>query len=1358
MKPSIVVTSIGRLTLIALALVSLRAQAVAAPGSTINVDTVTPGVNDDGLCSLAEAIDNANAGSAAQNPTPVVVTTAGDPLRGISKPSHDDCPLSGSGVPYTLVLQSGQTYSFAAQPASGSGTGAAAAAAYRHWWYGPNALPAIASTIIIEGNGAVIERSANLTSALPFRFFYVGADAANARTPGYTSPGAGNLTLRNLTLKNGLAKGGSGGGGGSGMGGAIFSQGVVNLDRVTITGSVAQGGNGGGTANPGGGMGSSGSGGSTPTCGSFGGGFSGIGFFGGTAGSGSGGGGGAGFSANGGQATAGVSGLGAAGGGNGAAFVSANGGQAGRAFGSGASCTKQAGGAGGGGVGTGATNGAATNARGGQGGFGGGGGPASNPGRGGGGGFGGGAGANADASTTSVFGGGSAGTGSGGGAGLGGAVFNMQGTLNLVNTTLTANSVAGGAGGTGASAGQGLGGGIFNLNGDVTLSYSTIARNTASTDGGAVYTLGLEINNGVDTTGIHTASLTLENSILSNSVTATNDLVNNEVTAVNAGVSTVTFTGANIVMSSTNTGSAFTGTTPLTTDPMLAAALADNSACSGSQTLALLSGSPAIDAAVGSTLAIDQRGLARPFGIANDLGAYEANSPVVACSGGAINGVCGSANNLASSGVPASNLCTTGTAGPVTGASGAWGWSCAGSNGGTTATCSAPYQSQTLTLSASPTSIAVNDTSTITASSTSGLAVTLGQSGSGCSRDGNTVTGTNAAQACTITADQAGTGDTGASRFRAAEQKTATITITKADQILSFGDAPASLVVGGAAGSVSASASSGLAVTLEGISASICTLSGSSVSGIAAGTCTVRATQAGSDNYNAATPVEQGFAIGKGSQAITEFTGPSALIANGITPSGTLSATRFAASSTALEFSSTTTGVCTVSGSMVTAVAAGSCTVAVNQPADDNYTAAPPLTLDISVTAATVPSAPQSLGVTAGNGQLVLNFTAPASNGDALITGYEYSLDDGGTWIPFAPPATATSTTVFGLGNGTPYAVRVRAVNGVGASAASNAVTVTPASSSAGSITALGAPTALLSAAGDGQATVSFLAPASNGGSPVTNYEYSTDNGGTYTAFFPAATQSPVQIGDLDNATMYSIVLRAVNAAGTGAASAATLVTPMPDNDNDEVSSSTEALVPAAAGFLAGDGNGDGTADNLQNNVTSLPTSSGASYATVVASSGGTALARVVAATPPADFPASAQAPFSGLAFTVNGVTGGMTTIELYLPQNGNIAGLLKKNVNTGAWESLPGVVITQIGSQKTKLVFSIQDGGPYDADGTVNGAISDPVFPVAAQAVGRDHGGALNPALLLLLAGAFLRRHRKALVALAMRPAVGAG
>ena len=53
-----------------------------------------------------------------------------------------------------------------------------------------------------------------------------------------------------------------------------------------------------------------------------------------------------------------------------------------------------------------------------------------------------------------------------------------------------------------------------------------------------------------------------------------------------------------------------------------------------------------------------------------------------------VNNTCGSSNNWTFTTAPTTNLCTTGTASTVTG-TGPWSWTCTGTSGGTTATCSA---------------------------------------------------------------------------------------------------------------------------------------------------------------------------------------------------------------------------------------------------------------------------------------------------------------------------------------------------------------------------------------------------------------------------------------------------------------------------------------------------------------------------------------------------------------------------------------------------------------------------------------------------------------------------------------------
>jgi Bacterial Ig-like domain/HYR domain len=513
-------------------------------------------------------------------------------------------------------------------------------------WYGPSGLPAIASDITVEGNGATIERVA--AAGTPFRLLFVGADPTDPDTFNYATPGAGDLTLRDLTLRGGLAQGGDaivGGGGGAGMGGAIFNQGEVTLERVTITNSVARGGNGGSASGvgPGGGIGSN----AGSTANSSGGGF-GVGFV--ALGGGSGGftsGGGGGFRAfedgyagvapltggDGGGPATGLGGLGGA--------ATGNPGRGGNGAGGGTP-TSAIGGAGGdfgrGGVeggGGGVGGGGATLGDGSGGGFGGGGGGAN--GEGGYGGFGGGGG-NGSSIGFGGFGGGngalvSSSGGGGGGAGMGGAIFNHQGELTLLNSTLSGNTAVGGLAGPAANAGRGLGGAIFNLNGAVRIDYSTIAYNRAisyntADDGGALYNLGyLAEDTGDPDVHTYSAHVGAAGSIITPAVvSAAPAMVSGGLqnTVDDPGDTTIDLTASNLIGAATEIGdgAVLRGPNTLEGDPVLGL-LAENGGLT--PTHALSPASPAIDTAQGTCPSTDQRGAARPSGFACDIGAFELN-------------------------------------------------------------------------------------------------------------------------------------------------------------------------------------------------------------------------------------------------------------------------------------------------------------------------------------------------------------------------------------------------------------------------------------------------------------------------------------------------------------------------------------------------------------------------------------------------------------------------------------------------------------------------------------------------------------------------------------------------------------
>jgi len=79
------------------------------------------------------------------------------------------------------------------------------------------------------------------------------------------------------------------------------------------------------------------------------------------------------------------------------------------------------------------------------------------------------------------------------------------------------------------------------------------------------------------------------------------------------------------------------------------------------------------------------------------------------------------------------------------------------------------------------------------------------------------------------------------------------------------------------------------------------------------------------------------------------------------------------------------------------------------------------------------------------------------------------------------------------------------------------------------------APTNVTAIAGDGQATISFTVPSSDGGSPITGYKVIV----TPSGMVLTGTSSPITVTGLTNGTAYTFTVIAMNAAGDGVESAA---------------------------------------------------------------------------------------------------------------------------------------------------------------------------------------------------------------------------
>ena len=182
------------------------------------------------------------------------------------------------------------------------------------------------------------------------------------------------------------------------------------------------------------------------------------------------------------------------------------------------------------------------------------------------------------------------------------------------------------------------------------------------------------------------------------------------------------------------------------------------------------------------------------------------------------------------------------------------------------------------------------------------------------------------------------------------------------------------------------------------------------------------------------------------------------------------------------------------------------------------------------------PDAPTGVRFTGyGDQWLKVSWTAPANNGGAAITGYrvEYQLA-GGEWSAATSlnvGSDATELQISALTSGSSYDVRVYATNSVGEGPASSHATDSPAALP-------GAPTDLKVTDNNASLDLSWTAPSSDGGAPVTGYYIQWKSGSdAYDADSRQlfVTETYGTIPGLDNDTLYSVRVSAVNKVGGGA-------------------------------------------------------------------------------------------------------------------------------------------------------------------------------------------------------------------------------
>ena len=363
--------------------------------------------------------------------------------------------------------------------------------------------------------------------------------------------------------------------------------------------------------------------------------------------------------------------------------------------------------------------------------------------------------------------------------------------------------------------------------------------------------------------------------------------------------------------------------------------------------------------------------------------------------------------------------------------------------------------SQVITFAA-PGPVSLGAPLALTATSSSGLAVSFVSTTAGvCTVSGSTLTPLTAGT-CSIAASQAGNAN-----YAAAAPAVQSFTIGMASQTITFGPL-SGVTFGAAAFTVTATSSSGLAVSFTSATPLVCAVSGSTVTPVAVGTCSIAAGQNGNASYGAAAPVVQSFAITQASQVITfAAPGPASLGAP-------LALTATSSSGLAVSFVSTTAGVCTVSGSTLTPLTAGTCSIAASQAGNANYAAAAPAlqSFTIGMASQTITFGPLS-GVTFGAAAFTV--TATSSSGLAVSFTSATPLVCAVSGSTVTPVAVGTCSIAAGQNGNASYGAAAPVLQSFAITQASQVITF-----AAPGPVSLGAPLALTATSSSGLA-VSFV-------------------------------------------------------------------------------------------------------------------------------------------------------------------------------------------------------------------------------------------------------------------------------------------
>lgn len=276
----------------------------------------------------------------------------------------------------------------------------------------------------------------------------------------------------------------------------------------------------------------------------------------------------------------------------------------------------------------------------------------------------------------------------------------------------------------------------------------------------------------------------------------------------------------------------------------------------------------------------------------------------------------------------------------------------------------------------------------LTATTSSGLGVSYTSSDTNVATiNGNTVTIVGAGST-TIIAAQAGDDN-----YNAAAVVQQALNVNKATQTITFNPLPDGSM-DDAGFDLSASATSGLAISYASSNPAVATVNGNRVTVLSSGSADITASQAGNANYNAAIPVTRTLHIGKQNQNITFTT----------LPVKTLGDADFSLNATStnisipVTYSSSNTAVATIINGSIHITGAGVTTITAAQNGNANYNAA------VSV----------SQALTVGKGIRSISFSGPIvkTYGDADFDGGATSA--GSDAIAYTIDNAAVATVING--------------------------------------------------------------------------------------------------------------------------------------------------------------------------------------------------------------------------------------------------------------------------------------------------------------------------------------------------------